>query len=175
MLNDRHCTQQPKRCATLIDRNASRVQLVLSSVLSSVETCEETALRFAARAGFDPDTASNLAMVAREAAVNAVVHGNRYDPAKQIRASFEATSDELRITVADEGAGLDLQAVADPLAAENLMRPCGRGIFLMRTFMDSVDVRPLAQGTEITLVKRRTGPAYHPTSKDKGEKNGSEV
>jgi serine/threonine-protein kinase RsbW len=98
---------------------------------------------------------SNLAMVAREATVNAVVHGNRYDLARRITASFETTSAALIIKIADQGEGVDPSAIPDPLAPENLLRSSGRGVFLMRAFMDEVNFRDLNPGTEITLIKRR--------------------
>jgi serine/threonine-protein kinase RsbW len=125
---------------------------------------EETALEYANSAGFDADTACNLAMVAREAAANAVIHGNRYNPALQVSATFEISPDALTIRVADSGPGLDPAQIPDPLAPQNLLRSSGRGVFLMRAFMDEVHFRksqPGAQnpGTEVTLVKRRTRPA----------------
>jgi serine/threonine-protein kinase RsbW len=95
-------------------------------------------------------------MAVREAIVNAVVHGNDYDPHKQINASFETTSDSLVIRIADEGPGLDPDSVPDPLAPENILRGSGRGIFLIRAFMDEVHFRQLHPGTELTLIKRRT-------------------
>ena len=94
-------------------------------------------------------------MVAREAAVNAILHGNGMDAEKNITCGFEATDAMLRIVIADQGKGLDPDAIPDPLAPENLLRPSGRGIFLMRTFVDEVSFRALHPGTEITLIKRR--------------------
>ncbi len=129
--------------------------MTLESRLESVEAVEEAALDFAHRAGFDEDTASNLAMVAREAAVNAVLHGNKHDLKKHITASFELTQDALTVKVADQGAGLDPESIPDPLAEENLLRSSGRGVFLMRAFMDEVHFRQLNPGTEITMIKRR--------------------
>ena len=139
------------------DDLASHAEVKLPSTLASVNTVEAMALSFAAQAGFAEELCSHLAMVAREAAVNAVVHGNRYDPGKQVTARFEAGRQGLRISVADEGAGLDVSAIPDPLAPENLMRSSGRGIFLMKSFMDEVTFRSLSPGTETTLIKRRTG------------------
>jgi serine/threonine-protein kinase RsbW len=92
-------------------------------------------------------------MAAREAAVNAVLHGNEYDPAKRVTASFENNGEALVITVADQGKGLDPKTVPDPLAPENLLRGTGRGLFLIRSFMDEVHFRQLHPGTELTLVK----------------------
>lgn len=132
------------------------MSLTLDSVLSSVEQVEETAELFAARGGFDEDTASHIAMVAREAAVNGIVHGNKYDTVKHLRATFELTEDMLRIEVSDEGAGLDPGSLPDPSAPENLLRSSGRGIFLMRALMDEVHFRQLTPGTQITMVKHRS-------------------
>ena len=141
--------------SSLADGTTSRVSLTLDSALASVGAVEDTALDFARSAGFDHDSASNLAMVAREAAVNAVVHGNRYHLAKPITASFEITDTALIIKIADQGEGLDPSAIPDPLAPENLLRSSGRGVFLMRAFMDQVSFRNLNPGTEITLTKHR--------------------
>jgi serine/threonine-protein kinase RsbW len=92
-------------------------------------------------------------MAVREAAVNAVLHGNDYDPNKMITASFENTGTSLVFTIADQGKGLDPDTIPDPLAPENLLRGTGRGIFLIRSFMDEVNFRQLHPGTELTLIK----------------------
>ena len=139
----------------LTEQTQDHAEMTLPSELESVDRVEETALEFARRGGFDEDTASNIAMVAREAAVNAILHGNQFDPAKQIQAGFELSAEALTIRVADQGAGLDLSSVPDPLQPENLMRTSGRGIFLMKAFMDEVHLRQLCPGTEIALIKKR--------------------
>ncbi len=137
------------------DVETNRVCLTLDSVIGSVQTIEDTAESFAREAGFDEDTASNISMVAGEAAANAVLHGNKKDPAKHVTATFELTEKALRISVADEGPGMDPDTIPDPLAPENVLRSSGRGVFLMRALMDEVHFRQLTPGTEITLVKRR--------------------
>lgn len=140
----------------MADGTTNRESMTLDSVLGSVERVEETAERFARAAGFDEDTASHIAMVAREAAVNGIVHGNKYDPAKHLRASFELTDEVLTIEIADEGAGVDFEGYVDPTLPENLLRTSGRGIFLMRALMDEVHFRQLNPGTQITMIKRRS-------------------
>jgi serine/threonine-protein kinase RsbW len=139
----------------LADTIIDRVSMTLASELASVERVEETAEQYAHRAGFDEDTASHIAMVCREAAVNAVIHGNKYDPDKHVTASFQLSDEALTIQIADQGPGLDPDSCPDPLAPENLMRTSGRGIFLMRALMDEVHFRQLTPGTQITMVKRR--------------------
>jgi serine/threonine-protein kinase RsbW len=144
-----------KDVAALVDGKTNRVCLTLDSVVKSAGTVEETAEAWARQAGFDEDTASNISMVCREAALNAVLHGNKQDPAKHVTATFELTDVELKISIADEGPGLDPDTIPDPSAPENLLRPSGRGVFLMRAYMDEVHFRQLKPGTEIVLVKHR--------------------
>ncbi len=129
--------------------------LVLPSTLSTVEAVEAKVMEYAEKAGFDEDTASQLAMVSREAAVNAVLHGNKKDPGKHVKARFTLTREALSIQIADQGGGFDPSDVPDPLSPEGLLKPSGRGIFLMRAIMDEVNFRQLSPGTEITLVKHR--------------------
>jgi serine/threonine-protein kinase RsbW len=140
----------------LPDSTTSRVSLTLSSSLESVDKIECIAEEFAARVGFDEDTVPNIAMAVREAAVNAILHGNAYNPAKQITATFEANSDALIMRIADQGQGFNADNLPDPLAPENILRGSGRGIFLIRAFMDEVHFRQLHPGTELTLIKHRT-------------------
>jgi len=134
----------------LADSTTSRVSFTLDSSLDSVNKIELTAEQIAQRAGFDEDTIPHIAMAVREAAVNAVLHGNSH-----ITASFETTSDSLIIRIADQGPGLDPDKVPDPLAPENILRGSGRGIFLIKAFMDEVNFRQLHPGTELTLIKHR--------------------
>lgn len=136
----------------------NRVSYTLDSTLASVNKAEETAEKLAAKLGFDEDACQRIAMAVREGAVNAVLHGNAYDPAKKMTVSFETENGSLAVTIADQGKGIDLSSVPDCLAPENLLKQSGRGIFLMKSFMDEVRVRNLDPGTEITLVKHAGGP-----------------
>jgi len=140
---------------------ANRVSYTLDSSLQSVNLAEETAQLIAAKAGFDEDNCMRISMAVREAAVNAVLHGNAYDPRKRVTVAFENTGQALVITVSDEGKGLDISTVPDPTTPENLLKQSGRGIFLMRSFMDEVRIRLLEPGTEVTMVKNVSGPAAH--------------
>ena len=145
----------PATGTQLPDSTTSRVSLTLGSSLESVDTVGQTAQDFAERAGFDSCTVPNIVMAVREAAINAVLHGNAYSPSKNITASFETSSDSLTIRIRDKGPGLDPSSLPDPLAPQNLLRGSGRGIFLIRAFMDEVHFRQLHPGTELTLIKHR--------------------
>ncbi len=129
--------------------------MVLESELASVDPVEAKVEQMAREAGFDEDTSSQIAMVAREAVINAILHGNQQDPAKKVRVGFELTEDALSIRIADEGPGLDPDSIPDPLAPENILRSSGRGIFLMRAIMDEVHFHQLNPGTEIEMIKHR--------------------
>lgn len=142
----------------LAGSQVSRITYTLDSSLESVNRLENTAEEIAKKAGVDEDEVFRISMAVREAAVNAVLHGNSYDPAKRVTASFETSHDALVIRISDQGQGLDPDTLPDPLAPENLLRGSGRGIFLIRSFMDEVRFRQLHPGTEITLIKR-LGPA----------------
>ncbi len=135
------------------EAKAGRLSLTLKSTMESVDEIEAAAEKLAAESGLDENERFHMAMAAREAAVNAVLHGNEYDPAKLVFASFENTGAALVMTIADQGNGLNPDSVPDPLAPENLLRGSGRGIFLIRSFMDEVHFRQLHPGTELTLVK----------------------
>ena len=136
-----------------------RVSFTLDSTLETVDSAEQTASRIAAEAGFDEDEVMRISMAVREAAVNAVLHGNAYDPGKKVKVDFLSTGEELVITIRDQGKGLDLDKIPDPLAPENLLKTSGRGIFLIRSFMDEVEIHPTQSGTEIKLIKHVHGSA----------------
>jgi serine/threonine-protein kinase RsbW len=135
------------------DPTTSRVHYSLDSTLASINTVEQTAHDYAVKAGFPEDELGNISLAAREAAVNAVMHGNRQDPAKKVDLSLELNDHALTIRIADQGDGFDPDSLPDPLAPENILRGSGRGIFLIRTFMDELKFRRLESGTELTLVK----------------------
>jgi serine/threonine-protein kinase RsbW len=130
-----------------------RITFSLSSTMESVGEVEAAAEKLAEQAGIDEEERFRVTMAVREAAVNAVLHGNEYDPAKKITVSLENTGAALVFKIADQGRGLVPEAIPDPLAPENLLRGTGRGIFLIRSFMDEVHFRQLHPGTELTLVK----------------------
>lgn len=130
------------------------VERLMDSTLESVDNAEELAVGLAERAGVDEDDLMKVGMAVRESMVNAVVHGNRYNANKKVRFSVAANPEHFIVRVADEGEGFDFAAVPDPLAPENLMKTSGRGLFLIRSLMDDLQMRQLESGgTELTLIK----------------------
>lgn len=134
--------------------SARRLDVSYKSELESVDSAETAVLGMAKEIGFDEDDLHRIGIALREAMVNAVVHGNKYNAQKSVRLSAWDDGSALKIVIVDEGTGFELAAVPDPLAEENLLRESGRGILLMQAFVDELQVRRLSpQGTEITMVK----------------------
>lgn len=133
---------------------AEIVDRLFDSTLESVDSAEEVALDMAERAGLPEEDLQKIGMAVRESMVNAVVHGNRYSAHKKVRLSISQAPERFTVRIVDEGEGFDYGNIPDPLAPENLLRNSGRGIFLIRAFMDEFQVRRLTPGgTEVTLVK----------------------
>ncbi len=131
-----------------------RLDAVYDSALESVDAAEEAVMALAGKAGFDEDSMHRVGIALREAMVNAVVHGNKYNVHKKVHLTATMESGSLRIVITDEGSGFEITSVPDPLARENLLKESGRGILLMQAFVDEFQVRRLSpNGTEVTMVK----------------------
>ena len=124
--------------------NIELVQLVLKDSLDQL--------------GLDDDNRHWIDVAVREAVANAIKHGNLEDPAKQVHVDLTLEGNQgdlLVIRVQDEGKGFDPFELEDPLAPENLLKPNGRGIFYMKSFMDDIQYgRRPGGGTVVTLRKR---------------------
>ena len=136
------------------DGKVEKIETTLDSTLESIDKAEAMVTREAHKAGFDEDEQAQIGMAVRECMVNAVVHGNRYSSKKKIHFEIERSVKDLTVVVGDEGEGFDLNSLPDPLAPENILRQSGRGILLIRSFMDEFDLHPRpGGGTEVRLVK----------------------
>lgn len=106
------------------------------------------------RFDFPDDDAFAVKLALEESLVNAVKHGNRYDPERKVHVCVDIDDERVKISIEDEGPGFNPECVPDPTAEENLTKPCGRGIMLMRAYMD--DVYYDQGGRRVCLVKRRS-------------------
>ncbi len=131
------------------------LEVTLDTHVESVNVAEEMCLRVAEAAGFGEDDCYRIGMSVREGVINAFHYGNQERPDKKIHLAVDLTPDKMIIHVLDEGKGFDLGRVPDPLAQENLLSTSGRGIFLMRAFMDEFDVvSGRTGGAEIIMSKK---------------------
>jgi len=125
--------------------------LVIHSDLQAARNVEEQILGKARALGYSEECAFAVRLALEEAVVNAHKHGNRGDASKHITVSYHVGPQRLIIRVRDEGPGFDPQAVPDPTEADRIALPNGRGIMLMRAYLD--DVQYNRSGNEVQLVK----------------------
>lgn len=141
------------------------LEVVLDTQVESVNLAEEMCLRVAEAAGFDEEVCYRIGMSVREGVINAFHYGNQERPEKKIHLAMDITDEKLIIHVMDEGKGFKLKDVPDPLAEENILSTSGRGIFLMRAFMDEFAVVPgRTGGAEIIMSKWLPGSANAPAN-----------
>jgi serine/threonine-protein kinase RsbW len=135
------------------------VHLEIHSTIEALDLVQAISEHIARRLGFDEESLHWTAMAVRESVVNAITHGNKGDPAKIVFIDYCATPEtrpaEFIVTVRDQGPGFDPDTLKDPLAYENMLSASGRGVFLIRQFMDDVSIRRMPEGgTEVRMTKR---------------------
>ncbi len=135
--------------------DTKHLEVTLETNVESVNLAEEMCLRVAEAAGFPEDECYRIGMSVREGVINAFHYGNQEKPEKKIHLAVDLTTERMVIHVMDEGKGFKLSDVPDPLSEENLLSTSGRGIFLMRAFMDEFDVVPgRTGGAELIMAKK---------------------
>ena len=138
----------------------SRFHLAIGSRFENIELVQVVLRDCLVRLGVDEDSRHWVDVAVREALANAIKHGNEQNPSKQVQVDLEVEGEDLVIRVEDEGVGFDPARLGDPLAPENLLRPNGRGIFYMKSFMDRIEYNPRpGGGTIVTLRKKVAGRA----------------
>ena len=134
------------------------IRLEFTSAYDMLDVLQVVSDHACKQVGLDEDSIHWVSVAVRESIANAIKHGNQNDPAKRVFVEFAGTVDgvpELSIRVRDEGAGFDPEEVADPLAPENLLKGSGRGIFLIRSFMDDMVLQRAPEGgMEMRMRKR---------------------
>jgi serine/threonine-protein kinase RsbW len=135
------------------------VRLEFTSTFEMLDFVQVVSDHLARGVGLDEDSMHWVSVAIRESVINAIKHGNRSDTTKHVFVEFEtgtsADVPELAIRVRDQGEGFDPEQVANPLDAENLLKSSGRGIFLIRNFMEDVHLQRAPEGgMEIRMVKR---------------------
>jgi serine/threonine-protein kinase RsbW len=135
------------------------VRLQIPSLFDMVDLVQVLSDRMSHMAAFDEDAVHWVGVAVRESVINAIKHGNREDPAKTVTVEFAFTPieqpEQFVVRVTDQGEGFEPQAVADPLAPENILKSSGRGIFFMRSFMDDVQLTRVPEGgMQVRMVKK---------------------
>jgi serine/threonine-protein kinase RsbW len=135
------------------------VRLEFTSVVEMVDFVQVVSDHVGRTLGLDDEAIHWVGVAIRESVINAIRHGNRNDESKLVFVEFArapaAEGHDLTVRVRDQGEGFDPETVANPLEPDNLLKSSGRGIFLIRSFMDEVCLQRVPEGgMEVRMVKR---------------------
>ena len=137
------------------------MRFVIPSDLERGREVQEIILRTCREVGFDEDAFFAVKLALDEAVTNAIKHGNKLDPRKQVEIVASITAQRAEIEIRDEGPGFDRSMVPDPTCEENLDKCSGRGLLLIEAYMSSVSWSE--DGRSIRMMKRNTAepPRVH--------------
>ena len=143
--------------------NGQTVRLDFDSTFEMLDLVQVVSDHIARLAGLDEEARHWVNVAVRESVINAIKHGNRNDNQKRVHVEFTPLASSqapggVAIRVRDEGPGFDPEKVPDPLAPENLLKGSGRGIFLIRSFMDEMVLQRAAEGGMEMVMVKRAGP-----------------
>jgi serine/threonine-protein kinase RsbW len=137
----------------MTETKSKSFQLTISSETRHLTQVEKLSEEVASYANLDESDSDDLGIVTTELVNNAIHHGNHDDPGKKVEIKFTVNSTKIEIRIKDQGNGFDPARLKDPLAPENLMSESGRGIFLIRNLMDTIDFEFSPDGTETIVTK----------------------
>ena len=135
--------------------HTGELEISFGSHMGYLDLIQELSEKIGLMAGFDDDARYWIGLSIRESVTNAIQHGNKLDETKKVGIRFESLPGRFVIYVQDEGEGFDESDIPDALDPENLLKPSGRGIFYVRSFMDEVCYKILPEGgCEMRMEKR---------------------
>ncbi|WKZ65589.1 MAG: ATP-binding protein [Flavobacteriales bacterium] len=125
--------------AALIEESALTERIEFPAKAENIALAEKLIDEACSRYSVHESRYGNILIALTEAVNNAIHHGNGLDPSKSVTLGYQATDDQIIFVVRDEGAGFDYQHLPDPTDPQNLEKPHGRGVFLMRALADAVE------------------------------------
>jgi len=141
---------------------SQRIEVVLETLIESIALAEDLAVRVAAEVGFGEEDQYKISLAVHEGVMNAFQYGNEQRRERKIHVIFEILEEKLVIRVTDQGRGFRLEDVPDPRDDENVLEDSGRGVLLIKAFMDEVEVVTSAEGgAEVVMVKKHKKHAPH--------------
>jgi serine/threonine-protein kinase RsbW len=147
------------------------IELRLPSQLRFLGVVDAVVQSFASEFGLVPDDINSISTAAIEAASNAIEHANKFDDKKKVLLRLRGNANVIEIEVEDEGEGFDPRPYERELGTEDLLKMRGRGIFIMRSFMDEVRFAPLSAGMRVSL--RKVGRSAVDEPDEKGAVRGN--
>ncbi len=127
--------------------------LTISASFDELENIQDLTEKIIKEHNIGEDLGNGFSLVLSEACSNAIKHGSNFDESMSVHIAVEITAELLKISVRDEGPGFNPADVPDPLAPENLLKPSGRGVYLMKEYADNVSYNE--QGNEIRIEFQR--------------------
>ncbi|HTI52014.1 MAG TPA: ATP-binding protein [Planctomycetaceae bacterium] len=137
-----------------LDERIEEFEIFIPSDTTAGQSVQDRIVRFLEDLQYNDRDVFGVRLAMEEALVNAIKHGNRMDPNKSVRIACRISHRKIRIEIEDQGSGFQPESVPDPTADENLERPCGRGIMLMRAFMNLIEYNEA--GNRVVLEKHRS-------------------
>ena len=125
--------------------------VVVASIPSAISGVCKQILSELEPENFSEEDVFSVHLALQEAFLNAIRHGNKMDPGKEVRIDYSVGLDKVEIFMTDEGDGFDPQAVPDPRYGENLYKIKGRGLLLMRSYMDAVEFNE--RGNRVRMIR----------------------
>ena len=129
-------------------------EIVVQNDLAAAKRPEQKILEEVKRCGYRENAAFAIKLALEEALTNAFRHGNKCDPSKQITIRYRVTTKRIEIEIRDEGDGFEPDAIPDPTLPENIDRPHGRGIMLMRCYLDEVEYCETGNTVRMVMLKK---------------------
>ncbi len=141
-------SKTPNSCSIVLEGNPSAVAGVYEQLLAKLKSCD-----------FSQDDIFAVHLALEEAFINAVKHGNKMEPSKQIKIDYSVARDKIEIFVTDEGHGFNPDNIPDPRCGENIYKTEGRGLFLIRSYMDVVDFNKAGNRIHMVRFREKLRPA----------------
>ena len=136
--------------------NAPRsFELTVPSTLEALDAVQRLVTEASREYNLTEDFAYWMELTICESMINAIRHGNQCDPSKKAHLKISLVGPQIEVIVEDQGHGFNLSDLADPTETKNLLKPSGRGILIIRSFMDEVDIsQSEGGGNRLRMVKR---------------------
>jgi serine/threonine-protein kinase RsbW len=130
--------------------------LEIESKRSNIQKVEELMLEANKVCGLSEDEYGKMMIAVTEIAMNAIVHGNNENAAKKVKVNVECDDKAIKVIIADEGEGFDIENLPDPTTTENILDAHGRGIFIAKAMVEEFDYKNTpGKGTQFTMIVRK--------------------
>lgn len=131
------------------------VSLTCNTDLRFIDLIQVVGSELLKHMSFNHEDGERLWLAIQEGIANAMRHGNKLDKKKTVKVTFSPNTHSLEIRIEDQGKGVDLSTIPNPNLPENLLKPCGRGVYFMKQVMDTVEMERGPNGSTLVLVKQR--------------------